>query len=299
MNNNNEIILHAFLWRYNDIRENLQQIKNQGFTSIQLTACQGIKGNGNEYWRYYQPCDIKFVDNPLGTKEELKRLCDDANKLGIKVVMDIVLRHCASDDYGNSIPHQDVNRDLLQYIKEVPNCDDYNDRWKYTHYRTGAMPMFDFENKEYQQICINFLNELKDIGIKGFRLDQLKHFPVEAEGSMFLKNVFEPFKDMYLYGEIIDCDTHINDLYVPYMKVCGNRITSDESQSVVFYDSHDIYYTWCRSKNMPKDVQIREWKWLFERYPKSDKLYFPHPFEDTWKSDEIRNINNTYKLKIK
>ena len=296
MNINKQIIFHAFLWKYNDIRENLLKMKEQGFTSIQISPVQGVKGDGNEFWEYYQPLDMGFVDNPLGNKEQLKLLCEDANNLGIKIIADVILRHVASDDYGNPIPHQKVNKDLFKYLKsDVPDCDDYNDRYKYTHYRTGCMPIFDFENKEYQQICINFLNELKDIGLKGFRLDQLKHFPIESEDSTFLKNVFEPFKNMFNYGEVIDCPTHINDLYVPYMKVCGNGITSDQSKSVVFFDSHDIFYTWCRSKNMPKDIQIREWEWLFKRYPNSDKLYFPHPFEDTWKSEEIKRINLTYK----
>lgn len=289
------LIFHCFLWKYNDIKNNLYKIKNAGFDAIQISPCQGVKNGGKEYWSYYQPIDIAIVDNPLGTKQELIDLCNEANKIGIKIIADIVLRHVAGSDDGSLNPHSKVNNNLLQYIqKDIPECHDYNDRYKYTHYCTG-MPILDWDNLEYQNICINFLNELKECGIKGFRLDQLKHFPVESEGSLFLKNVFGNFQDMILYGEVLDCPKQINDMYTKYMKVCGNRTTTDKSKFVTFFDSHDLFYTWKCTVNMSEKMRINEWIFLLQNNRESDALYFPHPFETTWESDEIKKINELYK----
>ena len=287
--------MHCFLWRYNDIREMLLKIKEQGFNSIQISPCQGVKDNGGEFWKLYQPLDIKIVDTPLGTKQELENLCKAANEIGINIIADVILRHVAGADDGSLTPHPKVAKRLKKYIRnDVPECDDYNDRYKYTNWCTG-MPILDWENEEYQKICIDFLNELKEIGVKGFRLDQLKHYPVESEGSTFLKNVFSQFKDMILYGEIIDCPKEINDMYTPYMKVCGNGMTSDKSKYVTFFDSHDLYYTWKNTVNMPMEMQINEWRFLLQNNRESDALYFPHAYEITWKDSRIKEINNMHR----
>lgn len=288
-----QIIFHAFMWRYKDITNQLLEIKQQGFTAVQISPCQGIKGDWNDFvwWKLYQPIDMRIVNSPLGTKDDIKELCDKANELGINIIADVILRHAAGLDNGEPFFHQDVNRDLHRYLNCTQrNCDDYNDRYKYTHLATG-MPMFNYEDKDFQQICKNFLYELKNVGIKGFRLDQLKHFPVEREGSTFLKNVFSDFKDMILYGEVLNCPTHINDLYVPYMKVCGEGYTSDMRNYVKFFDSHDIYYTFNISKQYNDEMRIQKWRDLLNNNSISDVIYFPHPFETLWKTNEIREIN--------
>ena len=290
-----KLIFHCFLWTYNNVRENLVKIKEAGFDAIQITPCQGVKNEGKEFWSYYQPLDIAIINTPLGTKQELINLCKDANEIGIDIIADVVLRHVAGADDGSLTPHPKVANRLLKYIqKNIPECNNYNDRYKYTHHCTG-MPILNWDDIEYQNICIQFLEDLKQCGIKGFRLDQLKHYPTEDEGSTFLKNVFEKFSDMILYGEIIDCNKYINDMYVKYMKVCGNGMTSNKSKYVIFFDSHDMYYTWKNTVNMPMQMQIDEWKILLQNNRESDALYFPHPYEITWKSKEIQNINKQYK----
>lgn len=217
--NNRKIIFHAFLWTYNSIREMLPYIKQQGFTDIQISPCQGVKGEGSEFWRLYQPLKIGFCDSFLGTKQECRNMCSEAKQIGIGVVMDVIFRHVAGDDYGNLMPHEQVDRDLIKYIlTDKENCTDneYNDRWCYTNKALG-MPMLNIWDEDYQQVCRNFLDELIELGIDGIRLDQLKHYPVSSEGCNFLKNVMQPYEDrLFIYGEVIDCPTNINDLYIKY-----------------------------------------------------------------------------------
>ena len=214
--NNREIILHCFLWNYKGIEEALNLIKYHGFTAIQVTPCQGVKGSWDnvEFWKYYQILGLRFYDNPMGTKEEYINMIKKANKLGIKVIQDIVLRHVAGDDSGALIPHKDVSNDMLPFIKKnVPECQNYDNREDYTTLCTG-MPILDWNDSEYQKKCIEFIKELKSYGVNGLRIDQLKHYKVHSEGCDFLRNVFNQFEnDMFIYGEVIDCPKEINDLY--------------------------------------------------------------------------------------
>lgn len=70
---NNDVILHAWSWSFNTIRENMKSIADAGFTMVQtspaqqcVTETKGDKGGGNRlfgkgYWYYhYQPTDWKI-----------------------------------------------------------------------------------------------------------------------------------------------------------------------------------------------------------------------------------------------
>ena len=56
----------------------------------------------------------------------------------------------------------------------------------------------------------------------------------------------------------------------------GNGRTTDMKNSVIFTDSHDIYYTWHRSKDMSCNMQLNEWEILLKNNPDSDVLFFCH-----------------------
>ena len=74
-------IFHAFCWTYNEIKANLETLANSGFKSVQTSPVQQPKSNGASWWAFYQPLSFSISDNsPLGTKQELKELCDEAEK---------------------------------------------------------------------------------------------------------------------------------------------------------------------------------------------------------------------------
>ena len=84
-----ERVIHACNWSLNYVESNLKLIKDQGFTAIQLSPMQDHK-KGNEWWKRYQPINFK-IGNDLGSKEDLIRLCDKANKLGLKISSPYIL----------------------------------------------------------------------------------------------------------------------------------------------------------------------------------------------------------------
>ena len=74
-----EVILHAWSWSFNTIRENMADIAAAGYTLVQtspaqqcVTETRGDKGGGNQifgkgYWYYhYQPTDWKIGNYQLG-----------------------------------------------------------------------------------------------------------------------------------------------------------------------------------------------------------------------------------------
>ena len=91
-------ILHAWCWSFNTIKENLKDIAEAGFTTVQTSpANQCLVGdnggmsiwseNGQGKWEYhYQPTDWKIGNYQLGTREEFKSMCEEADKYGIKII---------------------------------------------------------------------------------------------------------------------------------------------------------------------------------------------------------------------
>lgn len=256
------------------------------FDAIQISPIQGTKDSGLMWWLLYQPTNLKIGNTQIGTKEQLRELCAVANQYGIKIIVDVVLRHVAGDPQNHLAPHKDVDPELLPYLcKEQILCNNYEDRWQCTHRCTG-MPMFDYNNPNYVAKVIDFLNELLDCGVWGFRLDQLKHYALPQEGSDFL-NHLQPYN---FYGECFFCDQWVLDAYSKYMKVLTDGRPSDISRLVAKFETHDDFLEFHSTNRMTDQMRLAEWDVLVNQCG-YDSLYYARPFEDLWMSKEMKEIN--------
>ena len=277
-----------FQWGLGSIIPMIPTVKEQGFDAIQISPIQGTKDSGMEWWKLYQPINLKIGNTQIGTKEQLRELCAVANQYGIKIIVDVVLRHVAGDPQNPLAPHKDVDPELLPYLcKEQIPCNNYNDRWQCTHRCTG-MPMLDYENTEYIVKVLFFLDELEDCGVWGFRLDQLKHYelPSEGKGGIFIKML-----TMYkFYGECFFCDQWVLDEYSRYMKVLTDGRPSDISRLVAKFETHDDFLEFKATNRMTDHMRLVEWDVLVNHCG-YDSLYYARPFEDLWMSKEMKDIN--------
>ena len=275
-----------FQWGLGSIIPMIPTVKEQGFDAIQISPVQGTKDSGMEWWKLYQPTNFKIGNTQIGTKEQLRELCAVANQYGIKIIVDVVLRHVAGDPQNPLAPHKDVDPELLPYLcKEQIPCNNYEDRWQCTHRCTG-MPMFDYNNPNYRIKVIDFLNELLDCGVWGFRLDQLKHYALPQEGSDFL-TCLQPYN---FYGECFFCDQWVLDEYSKYMKVLTDGRPSNISRLVAKFETHDDFLEFKATNRMTDHMRLVEWDVLVNHCG-YDSLYYARPFEDLWMSREMKEIN--------
>ena len=285
-----EIILHCFEWKITHITSSLKDIKSQGFNSIQISPIQPCS-KSEYWWALYQPLGFT-IGNRIGTKEDLIELCREAKKLDIKIIIDIVLRHVATDD-GQLIPSKDVDKSLidnLNFFTNAENIKDYENRVDIYSNAIG-LPMLNYNNIELQDIYIKFLQELKGCSVSGFRIDASKHFALSSEGSNFWERVFGQFKDMFNYAECLDCSMEILDEYTKFINVLTNDNASDKSKMVIFIMSHDTELTFKSTLNMTDEIIISEWENLLKFYKTSHVLFYVRSFSNLWKSEAIRKIN--------
>ena len=246
------VMLHAFNWSYNTIKENLPAIAAAGYTTVQTSPVQQPKDYSTsgdvtgQWWKLYQPISFHIAEKSwLGTKDDLKSLCDEADKYGIKIICDIVSNHIANADETRP---DSVSNQVKKYEPEF-----YKKRRTYTRTYKGdandssvqavvqghvsKCPDLVTNDTAVQGYIINLLKECIDCGVDGFRFDAAKHIETEDDGeyaSDYWKNITTSASsyytqktgdDLYIYGEILNnCGADRSySSYTKYINVTDNK----------------------------------------------------------------------------
>ena len=214
-------ILHCFDWTLNQIKAELPNIAAAGFTSVQTSPLQGNAGSGAEWYYAYQPYDLCIASSGMGTKSDLQALCAEADKYGIKVIVDVVANHLnGSMDYVASKWKDD------QYWHDYSGGIDYNNRWQITHGQIGMRDL-NSEHSTVYNAAKAYVQELKDCGVDGIRWDAAKHIGLPSEDCQFWAAVTS-ISGMWHYGEILEGPTDNGSTdglmveYTNYMSVTDN-----------------------------------------------------------------------------
>ena len=209
------VILHCFDWTLADIQAEIPNIAKAGFTAVQTSPVHERVDKGAVWYDVYRPYDFK-IGNGLGSADDLKALCAEAHKYGVKVIVDVVANHT---DYPNVA---DRLKDQSLYHKPF-DVGNWNDRYQVTHGKIGMWDL-DTNNSTVQSIIKQYIQDLKACGVDGVRWDAIKHIGLPSEGDSFMQNVVD--QEMYNYGEILD-NTGGNDKtlfpeYQTYMSITDN-----------------------------------------------------------------------------
>lgn len=332
-------ILHCWNWSYKTIEDNLELIAQCGYSAIQTSPATqpkdyawegvvgtdvgtpGVGGSGN-WWKLYQPVAFNVCDNGqtwLGTKEELESLCNAADEYGIKVIVDVVANHMGNiTGWKNSL--SDVSPQVGQYFLadmltdesywhiNTSQCWMSDSRYDFTQGTIG-MPDLNTADKRVQKFVENYLKELIDCGVDGFRFDAAKHIETPDDApdiaSDFWPSVLNPAKeyyknltgkDLYVYGEILNTvgDNFSIDSYTKYMSVtdnsAGNHLLESfrnynvntlsmdyaPEVSVLWAESHDTFMNESSRYSSDKSI-VRTWGMVANK-DNASALFFVRPY---------------------
>ncbi len=221
-------ILHCFNWKISDVKASLPDIAEAGFGSVQLSPLQRESAVGDIWYDLYRPYDFRFIESGIGTKDDLKSLCAEADKYGIKVIVDVVANHVDGHGGGDHTLYHDPwwnSNDRLRWNGDV----NYNDRYSITHNQMGGgsgYPDVNSEDSEVANRAKSYIEDLKDCGVKGIRWDAAKHIALPSEGCGFWKTVTS-VEGLYHYGEVLDSPGGSNSdalmkEYTDYISVTDN-----------------------------------------------------------------------------
>ena len=261
-NTKDGVILHAFCWSFNTIKANLKDIAAAGYTTVQtspINRCNDSHPNmkimGNDtvngtdgcWWWHYQPTEWTIGNYQLGTREEYKALCAEADKYGIKIISDVLPNHTTPDQ--NELEGQllSLKNSGKLYHQNGWNDINYGNRKSIITGMMGGLPDVNTEGYDFQKYYMEFVNDVIACGGDGFRYDTAKHIgtPVdETDGADHPNgNNFWPLvtgkqsysgipslsnpSSQYIYGEILQGGDSEGTPYGEYAKYLDGMVASN------------------------------------------------------------------------
>lgn len=224
-NINDGIILHAWCWSFNTIKNNMADIAAAGYTAVQTSPASecydkypNLKLMGTDtkdgtdgcWWWQYQPTALTVGNYQLGTEADYQAMCAEADKYGIKIITDIVANHTTSHHKDNDSGVEDSTKDYDAdaYATAVGGfgnlyheTDKYNRRarednpirFEFINYRCGGLPDINTENTAYQSYLLTYLNKLISLGCDGFRFDTAKQIGVRSWEGTYTDPVIDKY----------------------------------------------------------------------------------------------------------
>ena len=235
------------------------------------------------------------IGNHLGTHDDFIKVCNVAHEYGIKIIVDIILRHLADSDNNKNIPHEFINQDLLKYIsKSQDKINNYHDRKQVISRSTDCI-MLDYDNTELQDMhIIPFLQYILQYA-DGIRLDECKHFGLPNEGYSFFSNVFSKLpKDKLYYGECLQVDEYLLKQYIEYMRplVLYGEGWGIKKECIAFKESHDTCNSFLYTLHMTDYERLMGYESALRDY--GSALYYARRNDSTIFSKAMKDINSKY-----
>lgn len=262
-------ILQCFCWDFNTIKESMADIASAGFTAVQTSPINeclegedgGMELYGNGKWYYhYQPTDFKIGNYQLGRRDEFKAMCEEADKYGISVIVDVIANHTTPTTDAISKDLIEAGGGSLETLYHEGNSHDlsnYSNRLDCTTYKMGGLPDINTERPSFQNYFFEYINDCIECGADGFRYDTAKHIglpddPKEDDG--FKNNFWEKATtsvnnadSLFIYGEVLQGNNdrikdYIAEIGRTTASTYGSKIRSAVSNNMLLPNSVSDYW---------------------------------------------------------
>jgi glycosidase len=202
------------------IRDHLDYIDEQGYTAIWVNP---VLENDMPEASYhgYATTDFYKVDRRFGSNEDYRQLSIEAQKKGIKIVMDMIFNHCGTGHWWmKDMPMKDWLNDYPEYSitnhRKTIIQDPYVSKTDYKEMVDGwfvsAMPDINQRNPFVEKYLIqNSIWWIEYVGLAGIRMDTYP-YPDMQMMSRWTCRLMEEYPNFNIVGE----QWHTNPSLVSY-----------------------------------------------------------------------------------
>ncbi len=231
-----DVILHAFNWSFADVADRARSIAELGYGAVLLPPPLYSDERGPDWWQRYQPKDYRIIRSFLGNKRELDSAITALHDHGVRVYADAVFNHMANEKGSRNDPYNFPGEEALKRYRAErdafeadrlygdldvglfspwdfnPDGDIYN--WNSIHesqeHRLSGLPDLDLNDWviAQQRTCLNALNQL---GFDGYRIDAVKHLPLEH-----ITRVFQTpeMNGKFIFGEALTANDNEENIFL-------------------------------------------------------------------------------------
>jgi len=221
------VILHAWCWSFNTVKNNMQAIADAGYTAIQTSPAGKCKvGDGGDlalerWWWHYQPTEYTLGNYQLGTEQEFAEMCAVADQYGIGIIVDAVVNHCTSDYGAIADSVKNIQGGAFHNNGEIGN---WNDRREITQKALMGLWDLNTQNPNVQNYIQAYLRRCVELGADGFRYDAAKHIELPDDagfGGDFWPVILNN-GSQFQYGEILCDGVSREDAYAQRLNVTAD-----------------------------------------------------------------------------
>lgn len=153
-----ELLIRDFLSSHDfkTLTDTLSYLKNLGINAVELMPVMEFEGN--ESWGY-NPDFLFAVDKYYGPKNDLKKFIDEAHKMGIAVILDIVLNH----QYG-------LSPLVRLYWDAINNRPAANNPW-FNTVSPNTVFSFGYDFNHESQATKNYVDRVNKYWIENYNID--------------------------------------------------------------------------------------------------------------------------------
>lgn len=176
-----------FEWSWDSIaKECTNSLGPKGYAAVQVSPPQE-HSVGSEWWRRYQPVSYQLVSRG-GNRAQFKNMVDTCKAAGVDVYVDVVVNHMAAYTGGRGTAGSSWSARNFPAVPftadefHTPKCDiapaDYNTaalRANVTNCDMPGLPDLNTSLPSVQNKIAAYLNDLRSLGVAGFRMDAAKH----------------------------------------------------------------------------------------------------------------------------
>jgi pullulanase/glycogen debranching enzyme len=221
------VFVHLFEWKWSDVAKECVYLGEKGYTGVQVSppmehvppvADMGSATADYPWWVRYQPVthDATKLESRSGTPAEFQSMVSACNAAGVAVIVDAVINHTtgvgsgtgtAGSTYtGYSYP-QYAPGDFHACGSAGNDILDYKDRHQVQTCELANLADLNTGNAGVQATLHTYLQDLLDLGVKGFRIDAAKHIAAEELATIFDGLTLIGGGRPYIFQEVIDQDT--------------------------------------------------------------------------------------------
>lgn len=185
------------------VAQRLKRISSMGFTAIELLPIHEANGATDAG---YNPSFFFAVESAYGTPEDLRILVDEAHKLGLAVIFDVVVNHLTND-----LSKSSFSQEFIRGWYSRDNAPWSNHRLFPGQSDWGPDP--DFDRKEIRNIIFDCIQMyFTEYHIDGIRLDATTTIPRPALKEIVGRLLIENRR----YGKFISAE-HLTADPFPYI----------------------------------------------------------------------------------
>ena len=225
-----DVVLHAFNWPYALIAARARQIADCGYGAVLFPPPLYSDENGGAWWQCYQPKDYRILRSHLGRRADLESALKALRDVGVRAYADVVFNHMANEkaerqargetdlyDFPGATELARYRSGRGQFLQDrlYDNLDDglfsdadFNPEGDIKDWLSpegveegwlGGLPDLHLTDRvvDQQTTCLRALNAL---GFTGYRIDAMKHLPVEHLTRVFM---IDAMSDRFVFGEVL------------------------------------------------------------------------------------------------